>query len=72
MKDLKQLGQTDYLNEASSLERGGGQPHITSKTQGMQTGADKASPAEEAAIEPAIMTGWDKERVQSLSMAPTG
>jgi hypothetical protein len=72
MADLKQLGQTNYLDEAYSLEKGGGQPQEASKTQGMLPRAHKASPTEEAAIEPAIMAGQDKEGAQSLSMAPTG
>jgi hypothetical protein len=32
MADLKQLGQTDYLDEAYSLEKGEGQPQEASKT----------------------------------------
>ncbi len=32
MADLKQLGQTDYLDKAYSLEKGGGQPQEASKT----------------------------------------
>jgi hypothetical protein len=55
MVDLKQLGQTNYLNKAYSLKKGGGQPQEASKTQGTLLGAHKASPTEEAAIEPAIM-----------------
>ncbi len=72
MADLKQLGQTDYLDKAYSLEKGGGQPQETSKTQGTLFGAHKASPTEEATIEPAIMAGRDKEGAQSLSMASNG
>jgi hypothetical protein len=70
--DLKQLGQTDYLNKAYSLEKGGGQPQEASKTQRRLPRAHKASPTEEAVIEPAIMAGQDTEGAQSLSMAPTG
>ncbi len=58
--------------DAYQREKGGGQPQKASKTQGMLPGAHKASPTEEAAIEPAVMAGWDKEGAQSLSMAPTG
>jgi hypothetical protein len=72
MVDLIQLGQTDYLNKVYSLEKGGGQPQEASKTQGTLPRAHKASPTEEAVIEPAIMADRDKEGVQSLSMAPTG
>ncbi len=72
MADLKQLSQTNYLNKAYSLEKGGGQPQKGSKTQGMLPGAHMASFTEEAGIEPAIMAGWDKEGAQSLSVAPTG
>ncbi len=72
MADLKQLSRTDYLDKAYSLEKGGGQPQEASKTQGMLPEAHKVSPTEEAAIEPAIMSGQDKEGAQSLSVAPTG
>ncbi len=34
-KELQQLGQTNSLNKASSLEKGTGQPPEASKTQGM-------------------------------------
>ncbi len=72
MADLKQLGQTNFFDKAYSLEKGGGQPQEASKTQGTLPRAHKASPAEEAMIEPAIMAGRDKEGAQSLSMASTG
>jgi hypothetical protein len=72
MEDVKQLGQTDSLNKASSLEKGEGQPQEASKTQGTLPGAHEASPAEEVTIEPATMAGRDKEGAQSLSVAPTG
>ncbi len=72
MADLKQLGQTNYLNKAYSLEKGGSQPQEASKTQGTLPGAHKVSPTKEAAIEPAIMAGRGNEVAQSLSMAPTG
>jgi hypothetical protein len=72
MEDVKQRGQTDSLNKASSLEKGEGQPQEASKTQGTLPRAHKVSPTEEAAIEPATMAGQDKEGVQSLSVVPTG
>jgi hypothetical protein len=72
MDDIKQLGQTDSLNKASSLEKGECQPQEAIKTQGTLPGAQEASPTEEVAIEPATMAGWDKEGAQSLSMVPTG
>jgi hypothetical protein len=55
MEDVKQLGQTDSLNKASSLEKGEGQPQKASKTQGTLPGAHEASPTEKVAIEPATM-----------------
>jgi hypothetical protein len=72
MEDLKQLGQTNYLNETSSLEKGVGQSQDARKTQGMLPGAHKASPTEKAAIDPTKMAGRDKEGAQSLSVVPTG
>jgi hypothetical protein len=72
MEELKQIGQTASCNKASSLDRGLGQPSEASKTQGTLPGAHKASPTEEATIEPAIMGGRDKEGAQSLSVAPPG
>ena len=72
MEELKQIGQTDSHNKESSLEGGTDQPSEASKTQGTLPGAHKASPTEEAAIEPATMAGWDKEGAQSLSVVPTG
>jgi hypothetical protein len=72
MEDLKQLSQTAYLNETSSLEKGGSQLQDASKTQGMLPGAHEASPTEEAAINPTKMAGRDKEGAQSLSVVPTG
>ncbi len=57
--------------DAYQREKGGGQPQEASKTQGILPGAHKASPTE-AAIEPAVMAGRDKEGAQSLSVAPTG
>ncbi len=72
MEELEQIGQTDSHNKEFSLEGGADQPSEASKTQGMLPRARKASPTEEAAIEPAIMAGWDKEGAQSLSVAPPG
>jgi hypothetical protein len=43
-----------------------------SKTQGTLSRAHKASPTEEAAVEPATSAGRDKEGAQSSSMASTG
>ena len=43
-----------------------------SKTQGTLPGAQKASLAEEAAVEPANPAGRDKEGAQSTSMVSTG
>ena len=43
-----------------------------SKTQGTLPGALKASPTEEAAVEPATSAGRDKEGAQPSSMASTG
>ncbi len=70
MEAIEQLNQTNTSSEAS-LDKGGGQQQEASKTQGTLPGAQEASPTEEDAIEPA-MAGWDKEGVQSLSMASTG
>ena len=72
MEELKQISQTTSRNKASSLDGGPGHSSEASKTQGMLPGAHKASPTEEAAIEPAIMAGRDKEGAQSLSVAPPG
>ena len=43
-----------------------------SKTQGSLPGAQQTSPTEGAVNEPATEAGGDKERVQSMSMAPGG
>ena len=71
MEEVEKLGQTATHTEVSPGE-GGVHQQKASKTQGTLPGAQKASPTEEAAIEPAITTGRDKEGAQSLSMAPTG
>jgi hypothetical protein len=70
-EELKQISQISR-NKAFCLEGGPGHSSDASKTQGMLPGAHKASPTEEAAIEPALMAGWDKEGVQSLSKALPG
>jgi hypothetical protein len=70
MEAVEQIAQSNNHSEAS-LEEGGGQQQEASKTQGTLPGAQKASPTEEAAIEPA-MAGQDKKGAQSLSVAPTG
>jgi hypothetical protein len=70
MEAVEQIAQSNSHSKAS-LEEGGGQQQEASKTQGTLPGAQKASPTEEAAIEPA-MAGRDKEGAQSLSVAPTG
>ncbi len=70
LEALKQINQTDSHNKASSSDEGIGQE--ASKTQGTLPRAHKASPTKKAAIEPAIMAGWDKEGAQSPSMATTG
>jgi hypothetical protein len=70
LKALNKICQTNLHDEAPSLDEGTNQE--ASKTQGMLPGAHKASPTEEAAVEPATPAGRDKEGVQSLSMASTG
>ena len=70
MEAMEQIAQSNNHSKAS-LDKGGGQQQEASKTQGTLTGAQEASPTEEAAIEPA-MAGRDKEGAQSLSMVPTG
>jgi hypothetical protein len=71
-EELKQISQTTSCNEAFCLEGGPGHSSDASKTQGTLPGAHEASPTEEAAIEPALMAGWDKKGAQSLSMASPG
>jgi hypothetical protein len=58
---LKQISQTTSHNKAFCLEGGPSHSSDASKTLGTLPGAHKASPTEEAAIEPALMAGWDKE-----------
>jgi hypothetical protein len=71
MAELEQISQTNPHNKALSLDKRIGQSEA-SKTQGMLPGAHKVGPTEEAALELATMAGWDKEGVQSLSMAFSG
>ncbi len=70
LKALDKISHTNSHNEAPSPDEGTNEE--ASKTQGMLPGAHKASPTEEAAIEPATPEGWDKEGAQSPSMASTG
>jgi hypothetical protein len=70
LEALKQINQSNFHDEASSLDEGTGQE--ASKTQGSLPRAHKASPREKAAVEPAITSGRDKEGAQSPSMATTG
>jgi hypothetical protein len=72
MEELEQINPTDSHSKDFSWDGGMDQPSIASKTQGAQPGAHKASPTEEAAIEPAMLAGRDKEGAQSLSVAPPG
>ena len=71
-EELKQISQTTSRNKAFCLEGGPGHSSDASKTQGMLPRAHEASPTEEAAIEPALMAGRDKEGAQSPSMASPG
>jgi hypothetical protein len=70
LEALNKICQTNSNKEAPSLDKGTNRE--ASKTQGMLPGAQKASPAEEATVEPATPAGRDKEGAQSLSMASTG
>ncbi len=71
VEDIEKLGQ-NATHTGASPDEGGVHQHKAIKTQGTLPGAQKANPTEAAAIEPAIMTGRDKEGAQSLSMAPAG
>jgi hypothetical protein len=71
-EEPKQISQTTSHNKAFCLEWGPGHSSDASKTQGMVPGAHEMSPTEEAAIEPALMAGRNKEGAQSLSMALPG
>jgi hypothetical protein len=70
LEALKQINQTKSHNEAFSLDKGIGQE--ATKTQRMVPIAHKVSPIEDAAVEPAITAGQDKEGAQSTSMSTTG
>jgi hypothetical protein len=70
LKTLDTISQTNSHDEAPSPDERTNEE--ASKTQGMLPGAHKASPTEEAAVEPATPAGRDKEGVQFLSMASTG
>jgi len=70
LEALNKISQTNSHNEAPSPDKGTNEE--ASKTQGTLPGAHKASLTEEAIVEPATLTGWDKEGAQSLSMASTG
>ena len=70
LKALDKISQTNSHNEAPSPDEGTNEE--ASKTQGTLPGAHKASPTEEAAVEPATPAGRDKEGAQSSSMASTG
>jgi len=70
LKALDKISKTNSHNEAPSPDEGTNEE--ASKTQGTLPGAHKASPTEEAAVEPATPAGRDKEGAQSSSMASTG
>ncbi len=70
LEALNKISQTNSHDEEPSPDEGTNEE--ASNTQGTLPGAHKASPTEEAAVEPATPAGRDKEGAQSLSMAPTG
>ena len=70
LEALNKICQTNSNKEAPSLDKGTNRE--ASKTEGTLPGAQKASPTEEAAVEPATPAGRDKEGAQSSSMASTG
>jgi hypothetical protein len=70
LEALHKISQTNSHDEAPSPDEGTNEE--ASKTQGTLPGAHKASPTEEAAVEPATPAGRDKEGAQSSSMASTG
>jgi len=61
LKALDKISKTNSHDEAPSPNKGTNEE--ASKTQGTLPGAHKASPTEEAAVEPATPAGWDKEGV---------
>ncbi len=70
LESLDKISHANSHDEASNPDEGTNEG--ASKTQGTLPRAHKASPTEEAAIEPATPAGGDKEGAQSLSMASTG
>jgi len=70
LEALDKISQTNCHDEAPSPDEGTNEE--ATKTQGTLPGAHKASPTEEAAVEPATPAGRDKEGAQSSSMASTG
>jgi hypothetical protein len=70
LETLDKISHTNPHDEASNPDEGTNEG--ASKTQGTLPGAHKASPTEEAAVEPATPAGRDKEGAQSPSMASTG
>ena len=70
LESLDKISHTYSHNKATSPDEGTNEG--ASKTQGTLPGAHKASPTEEAAVEPATPAGRDKEGAQSPSMASTG
>jgi hypothetical protein len=70
LESLDKISHTNSHDEATSPDEGTNEE--ASKTQGTLPGAHKASPTEEAAVEPATPAGRDKEGAQSLSIASTG
>jgi hypothetical protein len=67
---LDKISTPNSHDEAPSQDEGTNEE--ASKTQGTLPGAHKASPTDEAAVEPATPAGRDKEGAQSSSMASTG
>jgi len=70
LEALDKISQTNSHDEEPSPDEGTHEE--ASKTQGTLPGAHKASPTEEAAVEPATPAGRDKEGAQSSSMVSTG
>ncbi len=70
LKALDKISQTNSHDKAPSPDER--TKEEARKTQGTLPGAHKASPTEEAAVEPATLAGQDKEGAQSSSMASPG
>jgi len=70
LESLERISYTNSHNAATSQDEGANEE--ASKTQGALPGAHKASPIEEAAVEPTTPVGRDKEGAQSPSMASAG